>query len=234
MLTTKPKSECHITGHIIKPRVLLICGIFASLLYVGTDISAGLLWQGYNFTQQAISELSGLGAPTRPLVVPLYSIYSVLMIAFGMGVLIYSQKRALWLIGTLMVGIGVVGFVQMLFPLQLGGVDSASTNMVHSILAGVSGILFLLSMGLGIFISGKRFRVYSVGTLLALIVIGAISGLMAGSQISVQGFTEPPRWFGLIERIDVYGSILWVLVLAIVLLQRESMQVSLAKQVHSG
>jgi hypothetical protein len=45
--------------------------------------------------------------------------------------------------------------------------------------------------------------------------------LMASSQISVQGFTAPPQWFGLIERIDVYGSVLWVLVLAIVLLQAE-------------
>jgi hypothetical protein len=225
MQKTTPKRDFHMRRRTIKPRVLLICGIFASLLYIGTDIFAGLLWHGYSFTQQAISELSGIGAPTRPLVVPLYSIYSVLMIAFGMGVLIYNQKRALYLIGTLMVGLGVVGFVQIPFPLHLGGVDSASTNMMHSILAGVNGILFLLSMGLGIFISGKRFRLYSVGTLLALIVLGAISGLMASSQISVQGFTEPPQWFGLIERIDVYGSILWVVVLAVVLLQSEKMQV---------
>jgi len=89
-------------------------------------------------------------------------------------------------------------------------------------------------MGLGIFISGKWFRVYSVGTLLALIMLGAISGLMAGSQISLQGFTEPPQWFGFIERIDVYGSILWVMVLAVILLQSEKMQVSLIKQVPSG
>lgn len=223
MKATKLKSEFYINGHVIKPHALLICGIFASLLYIGTDILAGSLWQGYSFTQQAISELSGVGAPTRPLVVPLYFVYSVSMIVFGIGVLIYNRKHTLRLIGTLMVGIGVVGFVQMPFPLQLGGANSA--NMMHSILAGVSGILFILSISFGIFVSGKRYRLYSIGTLLALIMLGAISGLMASSQISVQGFTAPPQWFGLIERIDVYGSILWVLVLAIVLLQAEKVHV---------
>jgi hypothetical protein len=223
MKATKLKSAFYINGHVIKPHVFLIFGIFASLLYFGTDILAGSLWQGYSFTQQAISELSGVGAPTRPLVVPLYFVYSVSMIVFGIGVLIYNRKNSLRLIGILMVGIGVVGFVQMPFPLQLGGADSA--NIMHSFLASVSGILFILSMGLGIFVGGKRFRLYSTVTLLALIMLGAISGLMASSQISLQGFTAPPQWFGLIERIDVYGSILWVLVLAIVLLQ--------AKKVHT-
>ena len=29
---------------------LLICGILASLLYVGTDIVAALRWEGYDYT----------------------------------------------------------------------------------------------------------------------------------------------------------------------------------------
>ena len=52
-------------------RLLLICGILASLLWIGTDIVAGVLWEGYSFVDQAVSELSAIGAPTRPLVVPL-------------------------------------------------------------------------------------------------------------------------------------------------------------------
>jgi hypothetical membrane protein len=45
--------------------LLLICGILSSLLYVSTDTLAGTLWKGYSFTHQAVSELSGIGAPTR-------------------------------------------------------------------------------------------------------------------------------------------------------------------------
>jgi len=195
--------------------LLPICGILSSLLYVGTDILAGMLWDGYSFTHQAVSELSAIGAPTRPLVVPLYLAYDVLMIAFGLGVWGYSRKLALRFTGVLLVGIGAVGLVGVPFPLQLGGAEATFTNTMHSILAGVSGLLFLLAMGFGAFAWGKRFRLYSIGTLLTLIVLGAVLGFMAGAQITVQGFTAPPQWFGLIERIDIYGSMLWVVVVGL-------------------
>ncbi len=200
--------------------LLLICGILASLLYVGTDILAGMLWEGYSFTHQAISELSAIGAPTRPLVVPLDLAYDVLVIAFGLGVWGYSRKRALRFVGGLLVGMGAVGLVQVsFFPMHLRGAEVTFTDIMHGILAGVHVLLFLLAMGFGATAYGKRFRLYSIGTLLTLIVLGAVSGFMAGAQITVQGFTTPPQWFGAIERITIYGSTLWVVVLAIVLLR---------------
>lgn len=198
-------------------KLLLICGILASVLYFGTDILASWLWKGYSFTNQAVSELSAIGAPTRPLVVPLYFVYDVLTIAFGLGLLAYSRKHALRFIGGLLVGIGVVGFLGVPFPLQLGVVEATFTNTMHSIISGVQGLSYLVAMGVGVFACGKRFRLYSIGTLLTLIVVGAVMGLMAGTNITAQGFTAPPQWFGLIERIDIYGSMLWVAVLAIVL-----------------
>ncbi len=38
---------------------------------------------------------------------------------------------------------------------------------------------------------------------------------------AAQGGIAPPQWFGLIERINVYGYALWVVVLAVVLLRAE-------------
>src|SRR3712207_5080593 len=101
-------------------KVLLICGILASLLYVATDIVAGMLWEGYSFSTQAISELSAIGAPTRSLVVTLGLIYDVLLIAFGLYVWIIAagggdqrrqRRHALRLVGGVLVGIGSIGFV---------------------------------------------------------------------------------------------------------------------------
>lgn len=56
-------------------KVLLICGIVSSVLYVSTNILAGMLWEGYSFTSQVISELSAIGAPTRLLAIPFYVAY---------------------------------------------------------------------------------------------------------------------------------------------------------------
>jgi len=206
----------------ILQKALLTCGILSSLLYVGTDILAGTLWEGYSFTHQAVSELSAIGAPTRPLVVPLYLAYDVLMIAFGLGVWGYSRKRALRFTGGLLVGIGAVGLVQVpFFPMHLRGAEVTFTDIIHGILAGVHVLLILLAMGFGAIVCGKRFRLYSIGTLLTLLVVGAVLGLMGGAQITQQGSIAPPQSFGVSERIAVYGSMLWVVVLAIVLLRAE-------------
>jgi hypothetical protein len=44
-------------------KILLGCGILASLLKVGTDLLAGLTTKGYSFVLHSISNLSALGAP---------------------------------------------------------------------------------------------------------------------------------------------------------------------------
>jgi len=59
-------------------KILLICGIISSVLYIGTDITLALLWKGYSYTSQAISELSAIGAPTRPLWVAMTFLFNPL------------------------------------------------------------------------------------------------------------------------------------------------------------
>ncbi|UCF59020.1 MAG: DUF998 domain-containing protein [Candidatus Bathyarchaeota archaeon] len=113
-------------------RLLLICGLLASVVWVGNDIVAGTLWQGYSFTDQAVSELSAIGSPTRSLVVSVSLVYDVLMIAFGLGVWTHTRQRSLRLIGSLAVIIGALGFAGVPFPLQLGVTEATFTNTMHS------------------------------------------------------------------------------------------------------
>ncbi len=200
-------------------RLLLVCGLLASLVWVGNDIVAGMLWQGCSYVDQAISELSAVGAPTGSLVFSILLVYDVLVIAFGVGIFALTQQRALRLIAGLVIMDGVLGLVGIPFPLQLGVTEATFTNTMHSIIAGVVGFLFLVGMGLGAFVNGKRFRLFSIGIFLTLILIGGVSAFMAGADISQRGFTTPPQWFGLLERIDVYGSMLWMAVLSVVLLR---------------
>jgi hypothetical protein len=67
-------------------KVLLVCGILSSLLDVTILVLAPMLWEHYSSTSQTVSELFAIGAPSRPLVVPLLLTYDVLVIAFGLGV----------------------------------------------------------------------------------------------------------------------------------------------------
>jgi hypothetical protein len=205
---------------VLLKRVLLICGILSSLLYVGTDILAATQWHGYSYTDQTISELMAIEAPTRPLMVPLFVIYSVLVIAFGLGVWeTDSRTRALRITGVLLVVYGVVGFVGLLFfPMHVrGGAEMTTTDTMHMIVTTALVLSILLFIGFGATADGKWFRLYSIVTIVIVIVFGAWAGL-DGALMAAQ---LPTPWMGVKERISVYGSLLWVLVLATILLRAE-------------
>ena len=202
-------------------KVLLICGIVSSVLYFGMDIVAGLLTEGYSFTSQAISELSAIGAPATPMWVPLGFVYAALLIAFGVGVWVIAggQRRALRVIGGLLIALAVVGSLP--FPMHMRGDEKTFTDTMHVVIYGlIVPPLFMLSIGLGaVAYKGKKrwFRLYSIGTIVTFLVVGVLTGLSA-AQIAAQ---EASPWAGVSERVLVHGSLLWVSVLAIVLLSEE-------------
>lgn len=213
-------------------KLLLMCGILASLLYVATDILAGMLWEGYSFSSQAISELSAIGAPTRPLVVTLGIMYDMLLIAFGLCVWVIAsggqrRRSALRLVGGVLVTIGVVGFVWApLFPMHLRGAEMTFTDTMHWAIAGVVVLLILVMITLGAIAYRRWFRLYSIGTLVTLLVVGMWSIFVGGAQIAAE---QPTPFFGLMERITVYGYLAWVAVLAIVLLREETARRAMLK-----
>jgi len=198
-------------------KILLLCGILASLLYVATDILAATRWHGYSYAAQTVSELFAIGAPTRSLVVLRGLAYSVLLIAFGLGVWgSASRKRALRIAGGLLIAIGVVDLVAPPFaPMHLRGVERTLTDTMHIILASVDVIFILLIIGFGTNAFGKRFRLYSIVTILIVLVFGTLSGLQ-GPRIAAN---LPTPWVGVTERTSVFGYMLWLIVLAITLLR---------------
>src|SRR5437762_8743894 len=101
-------------------KVLLVCGILAALLYVGSDILAALSWEGYSYTAQSVSELRALGAPTRTFLVPILTLYSVLEIAFALGMwLTAGPKRSLRITAGLLLALGVLDLTAYFFPMHL-------------------------------------------------------------------------------------------------------------------
>src|SRR5690242_13722282 len=98
-------------------KILLGCGIAASLLYVAMNILGALVWPGYSLTSQTISELSAIDAPSRPLWVSLGLVWDALMIAFGVGVWQSAGSQGtLRIVGGLLVGLGVVGLMWLVLP----------------------------------------------------------------------------------------------------------------------
>jgi CubicO group peptidase (beta-lactamase class C family)/hypothetical membrane protein len=199
--------------------VVLLCGVLSSLLYVATDIIGGMRYDGYSFASQAVSELMAIGAPSERVVDPLFILYGALIIAFGVGVLreAASRSRLRRLTGAGLIGYGAIGLTgPTLFEMHQRGTSNLQGDLPHIIVTGVMVVLTFIVIGTAAFAFGKRFRLYSFGTLLVMIVAGAAAGPF-GARLAAG---EPTPGFGNIERIDIYTSLIWIAVFAVALLRR--------------
>ena len=73
----------------------------------------------------------------------------------------------------------------------------------------------LLAVGLGAAEFGKGFRIYSIVTIVAMLLFGVLTGLDS-SRMEINLSTP---WMGVWERICIGAYMLWVMVLAIILLR---------------
>ena len=135
-----------------------LCGVLSSLLYVGIDVLAALRYGDYHsYPSQAISELGAIGAPTKKLVEPLFTMYDLLLLAFAVGVWISAgPKRSLRVIAALLLGIVVVGLVTP--PMYLRGTGEVSGDLPHIVLTGVIVLFILSAVGFGADLYGRSWR----------------------------------------------------------------------------
>ena len=199
-------------------RGLLVCGILSSLLYVIMNVLAAMLYEGYSAFSQTVSELSAIGAPTRTLWVSLAIIYELLVIAFAWGVWQSAvNNRSLGIVGYLLFINGVLGFfwppMHQREVLAAGG--ATLTDTLHIVFTAITVPLMMLTIGFGAAAFAKRFRVYSILTLVILVMFGVLTGL-DGPNISKN---LPTPWIGVWERINIGVYMLWIVVLAIVLIR---------------
>lgn len=208
-------------------KVLLVCGIASSLLYVGMNVFVPMLYEGYSSASQTVSELSAIGAPTRSLWVSLGIAYTLLVAAFGCGVWMSAAgSRALRVVGGLMVLYGIIGIFWPLAPMHQRAVLAAGgktlTDTMHIVFTIGSVLLMMLAMlfgaaAFGAAAFGKRFRLYSIATIAVLVVFGVLTGMDA-PRVEAD---LPTPWVGVWERINIGVFLLWVVVLAIALLRVE-------------
>jgi len=207
------------SGKASLKKALLVCGILASLFYAGMDVIGGTRWQNYSWISQEFSRLSAIGAPSRPTHLVLSPIYTLLVVAFGLGVWWSAgRKRALRIVGGALVVYGLVSLVwPQFFPEDLAAPVSAFTNTMHIVLTVVTVFSWILILGFAATTFGKQFRLYSIATLLTVLMFGALTGPQAAALAAGQ----PTPWLGLTERINIYSFMIWAAMLAVILLRGE-------------
>jgi hypothetical protein len=213
--STAPRAQRRRVSHEAWRKALLVCGIASSLLYAA--MIWGIRYEGYNPISQVPSELTAIGAPTRALWAGLGWIYTVLVTAFGVGVWTSGGKRAVRIVGGLILALASLGLLWPFAPMHQREVLAAGggtpSDTLHQVLGAVTVFLMFLAIGFGATAFGTRFRLYSIVTIVVLLVFGGLTFLEAPRlQMNL-----PTPWIGLWERINISVFLMWVVVLAAVL-----------------
>jgi hypothetical protein len=175
----------------------------------------GIRYEGYNPISQVPSELTAIGAPTRALWAKLGWIYTGLVTAFGIGLWKSAGgNRAVRVVGGLILAYASLGllwpFAAMHQREALAAGGGTLSDTLHVVLGAVTVVLMFLAIGFGAAAFGKPFRLYSIVTVVVLLVFGGLTFLEAPRLQA----NLPTPWIGLWERINITVFLLWILMLA--------------------
>ena len=98
------------------------------------------------------------------------------------------------------------------------------TDTMHIVFTFIHIPLVIVAIGFGAVSFGKRFRAYSIVTLVILIVAGVFTGI---DSPNIQT-DMPTPWIGVWERVIIGVYMLWIVVLAVLLLRKHQQIQSLS------
>jgi len=199
-------------------RGMLFCGILSSILYVAVVIIAPVYWENYDRAAQSVSELFAIGAPSSSFVVPLFILYAFLIYGFGIGIWMSAgTKRPLKITAALIIAKEIFGLIGTIFgPMHLRGAETGLSDTIHAVVTAIGVLLCMFpAIGFGAVSFGRRFRIYSIATMAIFIVCGVLAG-MQGPNVAAN---LPTPYLGVLERINIYTYMIWIVVLSVSLLR---------------
>ena len=184
-----------------------LTGVAALISYTLAVVLSPSAFPGYNWMEQAVSDLSAESAPSRMLWNRLAALYSVCSVVCATCVSVYvSENRVssgLFRIGmhlfTVMNWVSHVGYA--MFPLVDSGKEITSFQEVMHIVVTAAVVLLSIASLVCLVIAGfskdgiRGIGIWAAAALL-LMMIGAIG------QKAV-----PPQYFGIVERFSVFAAV---------------------------
>ena len=152
---------------------LLLMVVVAVAIYGLGDLGSGLLYTGYSFRDQAISELTAFGSPVRQIMMPIVLIHGGLLIAFGLGLFLTAHSPSFRWTGVMLSAANVVTLpTHTVWAMSSRGVQTGVNDTLHA----QTTIAFSLFVGAAIILSAIAirgwFRLFSLVAL--AIIIGFV------------------------------------------------------------
>lgn len=184
-----------------------LTGIIALISYTAAVIFSPMAYPGYNWMEQAVSDLSAENAPSKMLWNQLAALYGICSVVCATCVSIYADDKKisskLFRIGiylfTIMNWVSSVGY--KMFPLADSGKEIASFQEVMHIVVTVLVVLLSISSLVCLIIAGFRKNgIKGVSIWAAVAFVMMLIG-SAGTGI------VPPAYFGIVERFSVFAAV---------------------------
>ncbi|MCP4424452.1 MAG: DUF998 domain-containing protein [Chloroflexi bacterium] len=191
------------------------------MLFVSMTILGGAMRPGYSHVADTVSELFSPGSPNKALLDPLHTIFTLLLVLFGVGLLQFvresEQPRRIGMVGaTLFIAMGLASVTTAtVFPQDAWGSPPTLPGEMHKIMSGVVALLTLLSMALlGIWF--KRTKISPDFGIYSFITVGAN---ILGAGFFAANWGSPIM--GLAERVAILLGFQWTFTLALWLLSKQ-------------
>ena len=195
-------------------RLLSICGVIAPMPFVFVAILGGAMRSGYSHRSDTVSELFSPGSPNKSVLDILHTIFALLLVLFGIGVLRFVRGvkgggkagiAGAWLL----IGMGLLSVLTAtVFPQDAWGSPPTFPGQMHQNVSGPLSLLTLLAMLL-IGIWAERVNLFPGLRTHSLVTIGA-SVLPAGFFAANWGSPI----MGLAERISALVGFQWTFALS--------------------
>ena len=184
-----------------------LTGVVALLSYTLAVVISPSAFPGYNWMEQAVSDLSAESAPSRMLWNRIAALYGVCSVVCATCVSIYVSENKvsdkLFRIGihlfTVMNWVSNVGYA--MFPLADSGKEISSfQEIMHMVVTGAVVLLSIISLVCLIIAGFRRDGIRGIGIWAAV----ALLMMMIGA-IGQKAF--PPQYFGIVERFSVFAAV---------------------------
>ena len=184
-----------------------LTGVVAFISYTLAVIISPSAFPGYNWMEQAVSDLSAETAPSRTLWNQISALYGVCSVICATCVSIYISENKtstrLFRVGmhqfTIMNWVSDVGYA--MFPLAVSGKEIGSfQEVMHMVVTAAVVILSIVSLICLIIAGFRKDGIRGIGIWAAVALIMMMIGAIGQGAV-------PPKYFGIVERFSVFSAV---------------------------
>lgn len=212
--TVNPSPQSYQVSASARNRSLLLLGILGPVVFVFNVVLGGIMTPDYSHLRHAVSELTQAGAQNIVLLSAFFILSALLMLVFGVAVYRkYHHNREHVATGGIMIALYAVQAVLLasVFPQDPIGSEATFPGTMHLVFVGISALCIvaaILLVGFAVDQSSKTwrgFKVYSILSVVVMLVSGASTGILIANDIAL---------LGLVERVTQLAYLQWFVVFA--------------------